>query len=58
MLVWIRDTRSDADVLVNPDMISSIENDHDDLFHIRMANGDTYTVVDRESAAWLTMRKS
>ena len=56
MMVWIHDTRLESDVLVNSAMVSSVEYDGDDLFHIRMINGDKYTVRDEESAAWLTMR--
>ena len=58
MMVWIHDTRSDSDVLVNSEYVSSVERDqfHSDLFHIRMANRDTYTVRDEATAAWLTMR--
>ena len=59
MMVWIHDTRSDSDVLVNSEYVSSVERDqfHSDLFHIRMVNRDTYTVRDEATAAWLTMRE-
>lgn len=58
MMVWIYDKRSNADVMVNTEMVSSVEYDGDDMFHIRMVNGDTYTVRDEETAAWLTMQQS
>ena len=58
MMVWIHDIRSDSDVLVNTEYISSVERDQYDSaqFHVRMVNHDAYTVID-EAAAWLTMRE-
>lgn len=60
MMVWIHDLRSGADVLINPEYVSSVEFDdlEPDLFHVKMANRDAYTVEDKAAAAWLTMRKS
>ena len=59
MMVWIHDTRSDADGLVNSEYVSSVERDqfYPYLFHVHMVNRDIYTVND-ESATWLTMQKS
>ena len=59
MMVWIHDMRSDSDVLVNSEYVSSVERDQvqSDLFHVRMVNHDIYTVIDGDAAAWLTMRE-
>ena len=59
MMVWIHEDGLDADVLINSDFVSSVERDQfeTELFHIRMVNGDSYMVRDKESAAWLTMRE-
>ena len=59
MMVWIHDTRSDSDVLVNSEYVSSVERDQFDAakFHIRMVNHDMYWVRDEATAAWLTMRE-
>ena len=59
MMVWIRDIRSGADVLVNSEYVSSVERDQFDAaeFHVRMVNHDIYTVRDEAAAAWLTMRE-
>ena len=58
MMVWIHDTRSDSDVLVNSEYVSSVERDqfYPYLFHVKMANRDVYTVND-EAATWLTMQE-
>ena len=55
MMVWIHDIRSGADVLVNPEYVSSVEHDQFNAaeFHVRMVNHDIYTVRD-EDAVWLT----
>ena len=60
MMVWIHDIRSDSDVLVNTEYISSVERDQFDAaeFHVRMVNRDIYTVRDEAAAAWLTMQES
>lgn len=60
MMVWIHDTRSDSDVMVNTDYISSVERDQFDAaaFHVRMVNHDIYTIRDEDGAAWLTMQQS
>ena len=58
MMVWIHDMRSDSDVLVNSEYVSSVESDRfeADTFHVRMVNHDIYTVRE-DAAAWLTMRE-
>ena len=60
MMVWIHDMRSDSDVLVNSEYVSSVERDQFDAaeFHVRMVNHDIYTVRDEATAAWLTMQES
>ena len=60
MMVWIHDTRSDLDVLVNSEYVSSVERDQFDAteFHVRMVNHDIYAVRDEATATWLTMLES
>ena len=61
MMVWIHDLRSGADVLINPEYVSSVEFDDLEpifLFNVKMTNRDEYTFEDKEAAAWLTMRNS
>ena len=59
MMVWIHDIRSNSDVLINSEYVSSVEHDDLDpgLFHVKMTNRDAYTVVDEDAAAWLTMQE-
>ena len=59
MMIWIIDSRSDTNVLINSEYVASVERDQFDAaeFHVRMVNHDVYTVRDEATAAWLTMRE-
>ena len=59
MMIWIHDMRSGSDVLINSELVSSVERDQfeTDTFHVRMVNHDIYTVRDEATATWLTMRE-
>ena len=60
MMVWIHDTLTGSDVLINSEYVSSVERDQFDAaeFHVRMVNRDIYRVRDEAAAAWLTMQES